>query len=212
MLNLEKSRPIEMIFDIGANEGQTVTRFRKMFPSASIYAFECDEITFSRLSEKTKVDHSITTFNIALGEKDGQATLYRNTHHATNSLLTNSSKISRYTSTEFCTPVGETTVPVMRLDTFCRNQEIPIIDILKIDTQGFEKNILLGAGERLHPDRIRGLFLEVLFVDLYQNQTWFHDVMEILHTRGYRFFGLDGIVHDKANGWKWADAMFIADH
>ena len=102
-------------------------------------------------------------------------------------------------------PIKTTSVPLMRIDTFCLKKSIERIDLLKIDAQGYERYILNGAGDLLSPSTIRSLFLEVLFVDLYENQTWCGEVME----RGYRFFGFTGIESDEANGWKWADALFI---
>jgi hypothetical protein len=110
-----------------------------------------------------------------------------------------------------CVPIKTTSVPLMRIDTFCLQKSIERIDLLKIDAQGYERYILDGAGDFLSPSTIRSLFLEVLFVDLYENQSWCGEVMELLRSRGYRFFGFTDIESDETNGWKWADALFIGN-
>jgi FkbM family methyltransferase len=199
------------VFDVGANRGQTVSRFRTEFPEAAIYAFEPDLAAFSELKARTANDSKTRSFHLALGERDGSATLHENSSDVTSSLLPNSPRISQFAPPQMCTPKDKRTVPLMRIDTFCAKESIGRIDLLKIDTQGYERYILDGAGSLLSPASIRGLLLEVLFVDLYENQTWCGEVLESLRSRGYRLFGFTGVACDDIHGWKWADAMFIGD-
>ncbi len=206
---LRSSGPIQVVFDVGANRGQTVTRLRDEFSDATVYAFEPSLSAFAELEKRTTNDAKAKLFQIALGEHDGSASLHENADDVTNSLLSNSLHISEFAPPEMCVPIKTTSVPLMRIDTFCLKKSIERIDLLKIDAQGYERYILNGAGDLLSPSTIRSLFLEVLFVDLYENQTWCGEVMELLRSRGYRFFGFTGIESDEANGWKWADALFI---
>lgn len=208
---LQNTEPLHVVFDIGANRGQTVARFRREFPKATIYAFEPGIPAFSKLKAGTANDSKTKSFNLALGEYDGCATLHENANNVTNSLLPNSCRIAQFAPPEMVAPEKETTVPLMRLDTFCANESICCIDLLKIDAQGYERHILEGAGSLLSPATIRGLLLEVLFVDLYESQTWCGEVLELLRSRGYRLFGLTNITWDLNYGWKWADAMFIGN-
>ncbi|HOX07098.1 MAG TPA: FkbM family methyltransferase [Planctomycetota bacterium] len=200
-----------VIFDVGANRGSAALRFRSEFPNSTVFAFEPGHTAFDELKHKVAADQSIKPFQVALGEHDGSATLHQNVFDLTNSLLPNSGRINQYSPSGTCTPVGTCQTPVMRLDTFCSREAIRRIDLLKIDTQGYERQVLAGAGDLLQPETVRGLFLEVLFVDLYEGQTWCGEVMELLRSRGYRFFGFTGVAFDQTNGWKWADAMFIGD-
>jgi FkbM family methyltransferase len=208
---LQSTDPLYVVFDVGANRGQTVARFRAKFPDATIYAFEPGVPAFSKLRAVTANDPKTKLFHLALGEHDGSATLHENANDVTNSLLPNSRRISQFSPPELCVPKNKSTVPLMRIDTFCAKESIDRIDLLKIDAQGYEQHILDGAGSLLTPATIRGLFLEVLFVDLYENQTWCGEVLESLRSRGYRLFGFTGIDCDDTHGWKWADAMFIGD-
>lgn len=206
---LQKERPIKTVFDVGANVGQTVEQFRKLIPDATIYSFEPSKLAFQILSQKA--DKYVKVFQIALGEYDGTSTLFENSSSVTNSLLPNSDVITKYTPAAICEAIGQAEVKLVRLDTFCQTENISDIDILKIDAQGYERFILEGVGELLNPKSVRTILIEVLFVSLYENQTWFDEIMAKLRVHGYRLFGFSEISKSKETGWRWANAIFVAD-
>jgi len=208
---LQKAEPIQVVFDVGANHGQTVARFRSMFPESTIYAFEPNLSAYEELQQRTADDPKAKSFQLALGAHDGVATLHENAADVTNSLLPNSSRMYEYAPEEMCLPTGESSTSIIRLDSFCKNESIGHIDLLKVDAQGYERHILAGAGDYLTPTVIRGLMLEALFVDIYEQQTWCGEVLELLRSRGYRLFGFTEVCYDSTHGWKWADAMFLGD-
>ncbi|MEM8523584.1 MAG: FkbM family methyltransferase [Bacteroidota bacterium] len=208
---LQNSNNIDIVFDIGANEGQTIKHFRKLLPSSFIYAFEPSKSAFERLQANVTSDQNCYLFPIALGEHDGSSKLYENSSDVTNSLLPVSNKITDYTPAQMCTPIGDSEVQVSRIDSFCKENKIKKIDLLKIDAQGYENFILQGAGELLHPQFIKGILIEVLFVELYQNQSWFDEILKTLRLRNYKLFGLTDISKHKKVGWRWANALFIGD-
>lgn len=206
---LRTTGPIETVFDVGANRGQTIAWFRPLFPGATIYAFEPYPPAFRDLCVNTAGDSRVKAVALALGEHTGTATLFENSADSTNSLLKNAPLASEYTPAHMCIPKGSTEITIERLDTFCARENIERIDVLKIDAQGYEKKILEGAGDMLRPDRIRALFLELLFVDYYEGQAWGGELLEFLRARGYRLFGFAGVSFDETQGWRWSDAMFI---
>ena len=75
-----------IIFDIGANTGQSIDRFRSLFFDSIIYSFEPDKVTFQTLQKHHSSD-GLHLFEIALGDKPGKAKLYLNTSKDMNSLL-----------------------------------------------------------------------------------------------------------------------------
>ena len=58
------------------------------------------------------------------------------------------------------------------------------IDLLKIDTQGYEMQILKGASRLLAAGKVRTILLELNFVPLYDGQVWAHEIIGYLHERG----------------------------
>ena len=203
--------PVTTVLDVGGNDGKSVQWLSDAFPNAHICTFEPYPPSFERLRANIAKYPRVEAFNVALGDDNGTATYHANTKPGTGSLLPNSEFIATFTPPHKVQPIGSLTVAVERLDTFCSRHGIEKIDVLKIDTQGYERLILDGAGDMLYPEKIRGLFLEMLFVSLYQNQTWPHEILGLLHERGYRLFGFSGVNFGFEHGWRWADAMFVAN-
>lgn len=208
--SLEEQQPIELILDVGAHHGQTISRFRSRFTDAEIFAFEPHKPSYNIIGKLKEGDQHLHTFNVALGDKDGEIAFNLNRFDATNSVLSTSPSMNKY----FELDIGETeeiaTVEMIKFDTFYEeNLKNRRIDIIKIDAQGYERQILEGMGSLLSPNIIRSLYLEVLFVELYESQTWCGDVMKLLYDRGYRLYGFEDVVSDSKSGWKWADALFI---
>ena len=58
-----------IIFDIGANKGQSLTRFGKLFNNTYFYSFEPSFSAFKVLKSKYGNQSNIKLFNTALGEK-----------------------------------------------------------------------------------------------------------------------------------------------
>ena len=202
---------VENIFDVGANEGQALSRMRRIFKNSRFWCFEPDPDTFSRLQEKTEKQSSIQVWNLALGGKNETTHLNRMQGSDGNSILPHSNHIQTYGRGAWSKPTGKTVkISVQRLDTFCREQSVSRIDLLKIDTQGFEEAVLEGCGNLLSIAKIKAICLEVNFVSLYQNQSSWTRVFELLETRGYQLVDL----YDKRRHCNvylaWCDALFIS--
>jgi hypothetical protein len=102
----------------------------------------------------------------------------------------------------------QVSVPVRRLEDFCREFQIKTIDILKTDTQGAELDVLKGAGRMLSPESIRAIQCEVIFRPLYRGQAEFCEIHSLLIERGYRLVGLFNEVRNERQQIGWADAAY----
>ncbi|MEJ0005284.1 MAG: FkbM family methyltransferase [Steroidobacteraceae bacterium] len=135
----------DVALDVGANIGwYSVILSRLSSPRAKIFSFEPDPTTYQLLTRNLEVNvaHNVTAVNCALGEEAGYATLhqYKKSNNGRHSLL----------STNFS---GGTTVrvPVDTLEAFWVRQglESRQLRFLKIDVEGFEYQVLRGAGDLL---------------------------------------------------------------
>lgn len=203
------SRTVRTILDVGANIGQTAFEFQRRFPRATIHSLEPFAEAFAELERRSGETRSIVPHRIALGECDRPAVLYVNTESVTNSLLPSAPGAEERQPQGAGEPLGAVEVQVRRLDSFCRDLAIERIDILKIDTQGYECQVLEGAGTMLSPATIGVVYLEVLFVPLYQHQSSFQDVHGFLVGRGYKLYDLFQKVRDLPRGLRWANALYV---
>lgn len=68
--------PLELLFDIGANEGQTAKRFLQEFPGAEVLSFEPHPATFARLTEKMSEAPHFRAFNLGLSTEIGETEMF----------------------------------------------------------------------------------------------------------------------------------------
>jgi len=172
---------VATIFDVGANVGQSATEYHKLFPEARIYCFEPVPSTFRKLEENTRAHSRITGVNCAVNDKLGTVKMFVTDAATMNSLL----PMCDETRTQ-----AEIDVPSMTLDRFCETNRIDSIQILKMDIQGCEKFAVGGAKRILSQHAVDLVYSEVLFSNLYQNQTHFYELYATLAGHGYSLFGL----------------------
>src|SRR6266481_3849718 len=116
-----------LAFDVGGNIGQTVGNLREVFPHARIISFEPVPATFAELRANTRHDGNVQCVQAALGDSPGKALMTADPLNGQNTLNT------------LAHPDAPTvSVPVMVLDDYCVDEGIDRIDLLKIDTEGYE--------------------------------------------------------------------------
>src|SRR5690606_13527302 len=70
LLKEENGRRL-IIFDVGANKGQSCIAYSKLYRNSKIYSFEPDPVTFQELDRKIRMNHpNIQSFMLALGEEE----------------------------------------------------------------------------------------------------------------------------------------------
>src|SRR5258708_34191503 len=75
------------IFDVGANEGQSIRQFRHYFERSFIHSFEPSPTTFARPRENTARATDLALINVAWGSRPGVADFIENTHSDMSSFL-----------------------------------------------------------------------------------------------------------------------------
>ena len=186
------------IFDIGGNKGQSIDRFLKYFPNAKIYSFEPLKKEFIYLKEKYDGHKNIILNNIALGERKHKKKFYINAKSATSSFnkLKKGSDWLKLRSKENKTKLNSFTlktekIEITTLDDYCKSNRISKIDILKIDTQGYEDKILDGSKLILKRGGISAIECEIMFDNVYNRYLTFSDIEKNLIKNNYRFSGIE---------------------
>jgi FkbM family methyltransferase len=176
LARLTPNQPLSTIFDVGDNFGQTARRFASAFPAATIFSFEPVPTSFELLVRSTKDHDRIKAFNLAMGDTAGTATM-----HLTDSAGSNS--IVRVDSA-----TGAVDVAIDTVDGFADRHATGTIDLLKIDVEGYDLQVLKGAGQRLSEGRIRFVFAECVFsANSEMPHTSFFDLHRVLDQAGFCF-------------------------
>ena len=205
---LLKDSQVRVVVDVGANVGDTVQRYRALFPDGTIYALEPFPDVHRRLVERFAADPHVRPYPYAVTDTSGTRRLYFNDAHVTNSLLPITPTSVDWVRASPARGLDDTVeVPAVTLDEFCLGEGISHLDLLKMDIQGGEGMALEGAAGLLARQAIRVIYLEVAFAPLYEGQAYFCDITRILNQHGYRVFGLYNLMHGD-RGLGWGDAIF----
>ena len=134
---------IKIIFEVGARYGDESIKLSTIFPQANIYSFECNPNTVDICKTKLQNIENIKFIPYGLGNSNIKLPFY--------SYLKNNDGASSF----FKRIDSETTqvfngyIDIKTLSCFMQENNIDNIDLLCMDVQGFELNILKGAGDYL---------------------------------------------------------------
>ncbi len=188
---------IDLVLDVGANIGQYAEQLRQLGYRGRIVSFEPLSSAFASLRGRTEKERNWTAVNVALGDKKGTATINVAGNSESSSILpmldahVRSAPQSAYVGTEQVQV--ETLADVLRAHR--RTGERVFI---KIDAQGYEKQILDGAGDTL--SHVDGLQLEMSLVPLYEGELLLPRMVDLLASRGFTLMSLEPGHSDPASG------------
>lgn len=178
-----------LVMDVGANSGDYTLAVLKFFPEARAHAFEPHPVTYQKLT--TNAGSKASCHQLALGSQPGTLNLY-DSEGSTEGGIRASLSVEALKAT-ISKPLISVPVEVSTLDQFLNHQGIERVDFLKIDTEGFEMDVLNGGSQALASGRIGVIQFEFNALHIGRRQ-FLLDFMERLP--GYRLYRLlsDGMV------------------
>lgn len=182
--HIVKQGTVKTIVDVGANTDP----YGVGIPGVTVYALEPNKKTFARLRKDTKHLQNIHVFPIGLSDKPGKATIY--------DISTKGTALASLDKKTVETMYGKRAVgseiTLSTLDAFVKEQQIASIDVLKIDTEGNEYQVLLGAKQTLARKKIKYIVFEFNEMHAYR-RVFLRDFYDLLP--GYTFYRLlpDGL-------------------
>ncbi|MFN3664507.1 MAG: FkbM family methyltransferase [Sediminibacterium sp.] len=200
-----QSNPV--CFDIGANRGQTIELLQECFVQPKIYAFEPASATYSILTGQN-FGPEVSFYRLALGDKVGTLEFHNYKQSELSSFLPvhPDEKENIFAKEEL---ISMETVSVDTLDHFCSVHGIEHIDLLKIDTQGYELPVLRGGNKMFTDEKIGAVLLELNFSTLYEGQSDPLEVIQLLRSYGMRLVDLYEKERMRGKELSWTTALFI---
>ena len=190
-----------VVFDVGANEGDTATGFKRWFPDCEIHAFEPDPAAYGTLKERMRRYPRVELNNVAVGSACGSQTFKLYTSSQLNSFLDPAESWTGRVEDEL-------SVGVTDLDSYCDATGVEYISILKTDTQGYELEVLKGAQGLMADNRIHMIFVEIIFSKMYDKQAHFLELMQYLVGNRFSLVAFYKF-HEDGGVASWADALFV---
>lgn len=204
-LNIDDKKPL--IIDVGSHIGNEAQYLIEFYPGARIHCFEPVKEVFQKLKKRFSLNNNIECHNNFVGSKemdqnidmyiDPKTDLVGSYYSMTDLTKTTSQKISVKTET---------------LDNFIKNKDIENIFLLRIDVNGYEKNVLEGAEKILLQKKID--FILVYFFNVITKLECgsLYEIAKYLNKKNYRLISFyNNFFHQEYNGGYYS-AIFVKNN
>lgn len=145
------------MLDVGANVGTYSRKLLTSFPNAKVYAFEPLGTTFATLSQLSlEYGDRFTPVNVGVGSQLGKLELHYEENASSHaSFAAEASKVPYVKNTQ------TDLIDVITLDSFATERLVSeTVDFIKIDTEGFEYEVLAGAQDLIARHKPVGVHME----------------------------------------------------
>jgi len=185
------------VLDVGANDGPFARQLREAGYHGRIVSFEPQAAAYEALCRAAAADPLWECRNVALGVDEGEVALNIAANSSSSSLLEMSPL--HVASAPESAYVGREQVSIQRLDSLAGELGIAEATVyLKVDVQGFELDVLRGAGAAL--ERAVLVEAELSLVPLYKGAPRFEEVLNYLAELGFGVLSLEPVFIDPADG------------
>jgi len=194
---------IELVVDVGANQGQWGTQLRKLGYQGDILSFE-PSIEFQILQENTKSDATWKCENLALSNFIGHGEFYSASNaNLSSSLLPPQEILNQGFDISF---ERREVTEVTTLDNYFARREVNSI-YLKLDVQGAEMMVLEGAMRVL--EKCRAVEFESAITPLYKGERQHYEIARFLMDQGFKPLQLVITHWDKSLRTISLDSIFV---
>ena len=191
LINNKFTKPV-IVFDVGAHYGETIKLFNKKLKLKQIYSFEASPKNYRNLQNKISKYNfkKIKIFNYGIGEKTSEGFINQ-TLESSSSTINKINMKSKYfekklkilnikdkNSFQYQIPIK-----IISLDYFIEKNKIEYIDLLKIDTEGYELNVLKGLSK--YNKKVKLVYFEHHYDDMIIKNYKFKDIHQLLKSYGF---------------------------
>lgn len=176
----------QVIFDVGANQGDWVALILPIKSNVTIHSFEPSLATFKKL-EARNFPPNVTINHFGLSSKPDRKLLYVFSEGSGNNSLYQRRGLEAGWGLK--SPEQTEQILLETLDNYCEQTRIKHIDLLKIDVEGHELEVLRGALNMLRQKKIELIQFEYGGSNIDSGVLLKH-LFEFLTPLGYRFYKL----------------------
>jgi FkbM family methyltransferase len=179
---------VEAVLDIGANVGQFGHLLRQAKFGGRIHSVEPLQRAYDRLTAAASSDARWTTQRAAVSAEPGTLTLNVSGNSVSSSVLP---MLEQHTAAApDAQYVQQESVPATTVDEIVTAQDLAVErTLLKVDVQGYEREVLDGASKTL--STFRGVRTEMSLVPLYDGQALMPEIIDLLGRHGFELWHIE---------------------
>ena len=187
---------IDVFFDIGSHHGVTIKEFLKIFSINKIYAFEPSKKNYLKLKNNVEKIQKIKSvdikiYQLGVGKKEEILQLNEITDGVSNTFNKLDLNSEYFKKKRFITSLfgikkffsNKISTKIITLKNFIKQEKIEKIEFIKIDTEGFELNVLLGLED--HIEKVKFILFEHHYDNMIIKKYNFSDIHRLLINSGF---------------------------
>ena len=188
---------LNLFLDVGAHKGESISLFLKNINIKKIISFEASPINFEYLKNNKNTflnkykNTEIEIENIALGSSN-KKTMFKQFNESSSSTINEIDEESKYYKKKFrlLNFFGKKNVyktfqiNIEKLSDYLEKHKINKVDFLKIDTEGYEYEILLGLGYKINC--VKTIMFEHHYDNMIKKNYTFSDINKTLIKNNFK--------------------------
>ena len=204
-----ESLGINLVFDIGANQGQFALSLLEHDYSGRIVSFEPTNNVYKKLQYNAKeFQNWIIHERTAVGDKSGETKINVAGNEAASSSILAMGKTHEESAPE-ANYIGFENVKLIAIDDIFEDYYVEGNKcLLKIDVQGYEEQVLMGAMSTL--SKVNAVKLECALVSLYEGDKTYEHYFTFFEDNGFELYDMEaGFSNPKTGKLLQFDAFFV---
>ena len=179
---------VQVVFDIGAAVGDTALLIAQAFPRATLFCFEPLPESFARMRKRmSSLGDRVRCFPFGLYNRNGDITLHVASAADSSSILPLELAGKKYSALGI-REIGRIRLQVRTLDDVAEEIGCDVIDFMKIDVEGVEREVLEG-GKHTLARAVRNLYIEIEPLRRGVHSPDYLRVFAYLHDAGFSLVG-----------------------
>ncbi len=181
-----------IIVEAGAFDGNDTNKMALQWPHGIIHAFEPVPEIYERLLKNTAKFSNIHYHPLALSDRTGNALFYISERPTKPGIASQAGSLHKPKERLSKSPLvfpRTAYVTTITLDEWANKNGVTALDLLWLDTQGHEMAILQAAPQMLSKTKV--VLAEVSFIESYENQPQYEDVIAFMASHGFEYVGRD---------------------
>jgi FkbM family methyltransferase len=186
-----------LLLDIGAHQGESIELFSRNFMIKKIISFEASPINFELLRNRIRTDNlkfsntEIVVENIALGAEN-KTTEFKQFNESSSSTIKRINEESKYYKKKFRLinffnkekVYQKFKIKIFKLKDYIKQKNIQKIDFVKIDTEGYEYEILIGLEDKIQ--FVNTIMFEHHYDNMIKKNYTFSDINDLLVKNNFK--------------------------
>ncbi len=183
---------ITVLLDVGSHHGESINFFKKRFKVLKVLAFEPDKESFEILKKQIEKYNDVKIYNIAIGNKNGTIK-FKKHYDSESSTLVHINEESKYFKKKNLyldffnfkkKTFLEKEIEIKSLDNMIDLDEFKFIDLIKIDTEGYDFHVIKGLGQLIK--KVKFIYFEHHFHDMLKKDYTFFEVNKYLVQNNFK--------------------------